>query len=180
MDNSREFQQIKYKVEDVIRDLTSKKDMSIHDLEALTKSVCLLEKVKAIEEGGNDEGGGYSERGMSRNSYRNEMYNPMHEREYAEGSYRRGRSPVTGQYVSRDGGSGTSNRGYYDGGTSNRGSYEGGGSSRRYYDGGSRNSGYSGHSMRDRAIAKLEEMYDEAQTEHERRFLDEWIGRLSR
>ena len=165
MDNSREFQQIKYKVEDVIRDLTSKKDMSIHDLEALTKSVCLLEKVKAIEEGGNDEGG-YSERGMSRNSYRSyDMYNPMHEREYAEGSYRRGRSPSTGRYVSRDGGSGTSNRG----------SYEGGGSSRRYYDGGSRNSGYSGHSTRDRAIAKLEELYDEAHTNHEKQFLDECI-----
>ena len=146
MDNNRAFQQIKYKVEDVIRDLTNKKDVSLHDLEALTKSVCLVEKINELEEGGNVEGGGYSERGMSR-------HYPM---DYAEGSYRRGRNPVTGQYVSRDGG----------------GSRD---SSHRYYDGGSRNSGYSGHSMRDRAIAKLEGMYDEARTDHERQFLDECI-----
>ena len=163
MDNNRAYQQVKYKAEDVIRDLTNKKDISLHDLEALTKSVCLIEKINELEEDGTGESGGYSERGMSRNysNTSNRMY-PMHEYDYAaEGSYRRGRSPVTGQYVSRDGGSG---------GTSNRGSYD---SSHRYYDGGSRNSGYSGHSMRDRAIAKLEGMYDEAKTDHERQFLDE-------
>ena len=152
MGNSRDYNLIKYNAEDVIRDLAAKKNYSLNDIETLTKSICLVEKIDKLNEGGNDEGG-YSERGMSRNSYRNEMYNPMHEREYAEGSYRRGRSPVTGQYVSRDGGS--SNRGYYDGN--------------------SRNSGYSGHSMRDRAIAKLEGMYDEAKTDHERQFLDECI-----
>ena len=63
MDNSRELQQIKYKVEDVIRDLTRKKDINITDLEALTKSVCLLEKINNI-----DEGVEYSERGGSYNS----------------------------------------------------------------------------------------------------------------
>ena len=161
MGNSRDYNLIKYNAEDVIRDLAAKKNYSLNDIETLTKSICLVEKIDKLNEGGNDEGG-YSERGMSRNSYRNEMYNPMHEYDYAEGSYRRGRSPVTGQYVSRDGGSGTSNRGSYD-------------SSHRYYDGGSRNSGYSGHSMRDRTIAKLEGLYDEAQTEHEKHFLDECI-----
>ena len=158
MDNNRAYQQVKYKAEDVIRDLTNKKDVSLHDLEALTKSVCLIEKINELAEGGTEEGG-YSERGMSRNAS-NRMYNPMQEYDYAEGSYRRGRSPVTGQYVSRD--SDNSNRGYYD-------------NSHRYYDGGSRNSGYSGHSMRDRAIAKLEGMYNEARTDHERQFLDECI-----
>ena len=153
MDNSRELQQIKYKVEDVIRDLTRKKDMSITDLEALTKSVCLLEKVKAIDEGEDSErGGSYhsnASRGMSRNNYADSRLMYDGDDEY---SYRRGRSPMTGRYVSRDGGS-----------------------SHRYYDGGSRNGGYSGHSMRDRAIAKLEGMYDDARTDHEKQFLDECI-----
>ena len=166
--NNRAYQQVKYKAEDVIRDLTDKKDVSLHDLDALAKSICLIEKINAIEEGGNiDENSNQSERAMSgtySNAYRS--YNPMMRDEYdyaAEASYRRGRSPITGQYVSRDGGG------------SSRGSYADSSSSRRYYDGSSKNSGYSGHSMRDRAIAKLEGMYDEARTEHERQFLDECI-----
>lgn len=44
---------------------------------------------------------------------------------------------------------------------------------RRIYD-----SGRSGHSIKDRMIAKLEEMYDEANSEHERSIVDEWINRL--
>ena len=152
----------KEKAEDLIRDITRKEHISPAELEAVMKSVCLIMKVDGTENGNGDYEGEYSERGMSRNSSRrNEMYNyePMG---YDEASYRRGRSSVTGQYVSRDSGGGASSRGSYD-------------SSHRYYDGGSRNSGYSGHSMRDRAIAKLEGMYDEAQTEHEKHFLDECI-----
>ena len=87
------------------------------------------------------------------------------------------------RYVSRDGGSSSyyNDEGmYHDGGGGS--SRDGGSSHRRYYDGGgsnsSRNSGYSGHSMRDRAVAKLEEMYDEARTEHERQTVSEWINRL--
>ena len=38
--------------------------------------------------------------------------------------------------------------------------------------------GYSGHSIKDRMIAKLEGMYDEAKTDHERQVIDQWIGRL--
>lgn len=36
----------------------------------------------------------------------------------------------------------------------------------------------SGHSFRDRMIARLEPMYDEAQSEHERKMLSEWITRI--
>ena len=39
--------------------------------------------------------------------------------------------------------------------------------------------GYSTHSIRDRAIAKLEEMFDEAQSRHEEQFIQDWIDRLS-
>ena len=51
--------------------------------------------------------------------------------------------------------------------------------SRRYYDGYNR-SNYSGHSIRDRMISRLEEMFDEAQTEHERQTIQEWIDRVNR
>lgn len=72
-------------------------------------------------------------------------------------SYRRGRSATTGRYVSRDA------MPHYDGGTS-----------RRFYDGG----GYSGHSIKDRMVAQLEKMYDEAQTDHERQIVSDWIRRI--
>ena len=37
----------------------------------------------------------------------------------------------------------------------------------------------SGHSIKDRMIDKLESMYDEAKTDHERQIVDEWIARLN-
>ena len=40
------------------------------------------------------------------------------------------------------------------------------------------NSGYSGHSIQDRMVDKLERMIDEAQTENERKTVREWIQRL--
>ena len=55
-----------------------------------------------------------------------------------DSSYRRGRSSMTGRYVSRGG-------------------------------------DYSGHSIHDRMIAKLEEMYDTAGSEHERSVVDNAI-----
>lgn len=141
-------------LEDVIKGITRKENISPAELEHLSKSICTIERIKNIQRE-NDDGG-----------------------EYSENSYRRGRSRVTGRYVSRDGnsngyhdGSNNSNRGYYDG--SSRGNYEN--NSSRYYD----SSGYSGHSIKDRMIARLEEMYDDAQNEHERQVVQEWIDRLS-
>lgn len=63
---------------------------------------------------------------------------------------------------------------YYDG-NSSRNYRDSGNSSRRYNDA----NGYSGHSMKDRMIAKLEEMFDEAQSRHEEQFIQDWIDRLS-
>lgn len=84
-------------------------------------------------------------------------------KESGEGySYRRGRSATSGRYMSRD----------------NAPMYHMEGDSRRYYDGAYRDTGYSGHSIKDRMVDSLERMYDEAQTEHERKTLDEWIGRI--
>ena len=119
-------------IEDVIKDITSKKDISPAQLEHLSKSVCIIEKLKSMQQ---------------------------QESEFSENSYRRGRSRATGRYMSRD-----NSNNYYDGN-----------SSRRYNDA----NGYSGHSIRDRAIAKLEEMFDEAQSRHEEQFIQDWIDRLS-
>lgn len=138
-------------LEDVIRGITRKDNMSPAELEHLSKSICIIERIKNIQR---EEGG----------------------EEYSENSYRRGRSRTTGRYVSRDG---NSNRDYSEGNSSR--SYENSnrhydsGNSRGYYD----SSGYSGHSIKDRMISRLEEMYDEAQNDHERQVVDEWINRLS-
>ena len=119
-------------IEDVIKDITSKKDINPAQLEHLSKAVCIIDKLKSMQQ---------------------------QENEYSESSYRRGRSRTTGRYMSRD-----NSNNYYDGN-----------SSRRYND----SSGYSGHSMKDRMIAKLEEMFDEAQSRHEEQFIQDWIDRLS-
>lgn len=78
-------------------------------------------------------------------------------------SYRRGRSPVTGRYVSRSRGD------YYEpnrmsrhDGTHIRGSYG------RAYDMDMYDQDYSGHSIKDRMVAKLENMVDMAQSDYER------------
>ena len=76
-------------------------------------------------------------------------------------SNRRGRSMTTGRYVSRD--MDPMMRSYAEE------MYPG----RRSYD-----NGYSGHSIKDRAIARLESMYDEAKTDHERKMLDGFISQL--
>lgn len=38
--------------------------------------------------------------------------------------------------------------------------------------------GRSNHSIKDRMVDSLERMYDEAQTDHERGMLDEWIRKI--
>ena len=90
------------------------------------------------------------------------------ENEYSENSYRRGRSRTTGRYMSRD-----NSNDYYD--NSGRNYRDSGNSSRRYND----SSGYSGHSLKDRMIAKLEEMLDDTQSRHEEQFINQWIDRLA-
>ena len=142
MDINEILQNAREAVEDVIKDVTSKKDVSPARLEVLMKSLCALDTINAMEQ---------------------------QDKEYSENSYRRGRSRTTGRYMSRD-----NSNNYYDG-NSSRNYRDSGNSSRRYNDA----NGYSGHSIRDRAIAKLEEMFDEAQSRHEEQFIQDWIDRLS-
>lgn len=119
-----------------IKKVTKKNDITPVELENMTKTLCLIEKIKMIEEGaeywGNEEGRSYGTMPDYRDGW-----------SYGY-SGRRMRSPSTGRYTS----------------------------------GTSYGPGYSGHSIKDRMVAKLEEMYDEAKTEHERQIVDEWINRL--
>lgn len=147
MSTKKVLEKINDALEEAIKPIINKgANMNAAELDVLTKAVCTLEKIQQIQEGGNS-GDEYS---RSYNSYDDEG-----------NSYRRGRSAITGRYVSRDA------MPNYEGSTS-----------RRYYDG-DRHSGYSGHSIKDRMIAQLEKMYDDAQTEHERNLVNNWIRRLS-
>ncbi len=129
-------------VEKEIRKITAKNDITPQELENMTKSLCLLEKIKEME-GMDGMDNGHS-------GYAPHMYHPMgynyrsfDGRSYGDDmSYMRGRDARTGRYMSRD------------------------------------EHGYSGHSIKDRMIDKLEQMYDEAKTEHERQIVDEWVRRL--
>lgn len=137
----RKFEEIlEFELEKEMDRIISAKAITSADVKTVTDAVCLMLKVKEYEEWNNPEKNSYDDYSM-----------------------RRGRSSVTGQYVSRD--YMPSDRG----GHSTRRSYGG-----RYYD-----QNYSGHDMRDRMLDKLDDLYHEAHDEKDRQMLDEWIGRLA-
>jgi hypothetical protein len=132
--------------ENVVRELRmlNKKDsLSVTEIKAATDAMCLLFKIKMYREGGMiEDEGGQSYTMWPSNQYDDYSTRPhMTGRYQVNGSYDRGRSPVTGRYVSRD-------------------------------------HGYSGHSINDRMISQLENMYDEAKTEYEREEVRKEIDRL--
>ena len=65
------------------------------------------------------------------------------------------------------------NMGYNRGSSGKRSSRTG-----RYISNEMMNDGYSGHSIRDRMIASLEDLYDNAGSQHEKTEIDNWIDRL--
>ena len=163
------LEHLKDTLEDEIKKIVKKGDITPAELESVQKAVCTIDMIDSMGSGQSqgmmDSYGSY--RGYSRNHMpMRDMYGDYHYDGYAhdtgyhnrsygsygyEGdSYRRGRSPVTGRYISRD-------------------AYPAG----RSYD-----NNYSGHSIMDRMVAKLESMYDEAQTDRERQTVDQWIQRL--
>lgn len=125
-------------IEEELKKMVKKGELSPSELEAANKAVCLMEKIIMLREGG------YSDAMMSREQYMGD--HSMRMGSY-DGSYERDRSPVTGRYVSRDG---------------------------RYY--GSYDRGYSGHSIGDRAVDKLEKMMDEAGSDYERECIRKYIS----
>lgn len=122
--------------------VVNKGDMTPSELEISKKAVCLLKELKEYE---------IMDMEVSDNGY----------------SDRRGRSPITGRYVSRRDGSYSPNASYYDPNMS-------------YTYGSNRNmnEGYSGHSIKDRMVSRLEGMMGEAQNDYERRTIEDFIHRL--
>lgn len=89
-------------------------------------------------------------------------FEDMESAEDSEYSNRRGRSSVTGRYVSR-GSYGDSNNSYMRSG-------------KRYY--GDNDMNYSGHSVHDRMIADLEKEMDDAKTEYEKKVIMDQINKI--
>lgn len=133
-----------YKVlEDLIRSATKeldkiakKGDITIVEVDNATKALCLIEKAEKLMNG---EG---FEESMDSYGYYSDP---------ASMSFSRMRSPVTGRYMSRDGGSYARN-----------------------------SRGYSGHSINDRMVANLESMMDSASSDYERQLIRDEIDRIRR
>lgn len=158
------LEHLKETLEDEIKKVTKKGDITPSELESIQNAVCTIEMINRMSQGNFDgeqsmNSYGYSGRnvayrhmpdysGYDHRSY-GDSYGDYSGRYYHDSygyegdSYRRGRSPVTGRYISR---------GHED--------------------------GYSGHSIMDRMVARLESMFDEAKTDHERQTVSEWINRL--
>ena len=135
-----------------IKGITKKETMSPTEVSNMKEALCAAKSIMDIigelpKDAGDNASNGYSSSYAVRPGFKHESeysgaYFP---REVYSGypySYRRGRSATTGRYVSR-GEHGTS---YGD--------------------------DYSGHSINDRMVAAMEDMYDEAKTDHERQKID--------
>lgn len=148
---NKDLEKLKEHAAEIIANTAKKADITATDLETAEKAVCMISsihKIKAAEmmEDAGTIIGGYS--GM--------MYDPALHGDNGYSTYR-GRSPITGRFVSRDAGAmDMHNRSYDDG-------Y----SPRRHYDG-----GYSGHNN---MIDSLEEMYAKARNDHERSYIKGWL-----
>lgn len=146
MSLEKSLDKIREHAEDVINEAAKKPKLEVADFELTGKAIKMLHHIKQMENG---------DIMMRENGYTNSSSYDQ------DMSYRRGRSPITGRYVSRDA-NGMINRpadmGY---------------SSRRYYD-----NGYSGHSKREGMIETLEEMYANAQDDHERQYVQKWLDRV--
>lgn len=170
------LEHLKETLEDEIKKITKKGDITPAELESVQKAVCTIDMIKKMENGQSEgmmdgDSYGYSNRNMAYrhmpvygsygDSYNDRSYGDYGGRRYYHDSYgddmysnRRGRSPVTGRYISR---------GMDDYSERDRMSYR---------------DGYSGHSIKDRMIARLESMMDEAKTDYERQTVSDWINRL--
>lgn len=97
----KELKTLKGQVCKEIKKLNMKGDLTPVEIDNATKAVCLVEKIQKIERGEDYNDEGYSESG----GHYPWMAYGGDGRYAVEGSYARGRSPMTGRYVSRTGSS---------------------------------------------------------------------------
>lgn len=120
--------------------ISAKNDISPSELCNMEKAFCILEKISLIE--------------------------AMDKYDYEGGnSFTRGRSSITGRYMSRDNDPyfSRSNDAYMYPNTTHHQSYNG---------------GYSGHSVKDRMIAQLEHMMDSTDSEYEKQTIADQIHEI--
>lgn len=137
-----DFEKLESMVKKELNSLTNQPSLSGEDLDKMIKAICYLDQAKDFKE---------KEKWEKDSSYRRMSYGWPHEGVYPRMSYdggisyERGRSPRTGQYISRS-------DGYEDG---------------RSY-----------HSIADRMVSRLEQMYDEATSPHEKETIGYWIDKI--
>lgn len=124
-----------------IRKVVRKGEIQPNEWDNFKNAMCILTDISKIKHYQTQDGDiDYS------SEYSGRMYPMTHvygiePHGHMTASYERGRSPITGRYISRG-------------------------------------DGYSGHSINDRMIDKLERMYDEAQTQHEKDVVNMWINQI--
>lgn len=161
------YEMIKEKLDANICTLLSKPNMSMEDLKFLGESIDVLKDISIIEgmeDYSEEMEHGYSEtsRDARRLTARNRSMTAAYEQGYIDGtSHARGRSPQTGRYVSR-----TEEMHHMD-------PIDYDHSGKRYYA-----DMRSGHSIDDRMVAALEQMFDNAGSEHERGRIESVIAHI--
>lgn len=180
MDKEKLYTKIEDKLEDNICDLLKKETMNPSELDMLGKAVDILKDISKMEvdestiqamEWFEDDEDGYSPMSGARRGRRS---GATHIRYDGSVSGERGRSPITGRYVSRDSYPMWDTSGrmmprphefYEHSGANHGGMYDG----RR-----------SGHGVNDRLIKAMEREYDIAETEHDRATIDEVLAFIRR
>lgn len=143
-----DYRSIKERLMSEVEILTKKQPMSKEDVCCLGEVVDMLKDIATIE-AMDKYGDEYMEDRYSGDPYIRFPRMSYGDHHMDGDSYRRGRSPSTGRYVSMD-------------------------------DRPMHNDMRSGHSIDDRMIDALERMYDTAETEHERRKIDQRIAEIRR
>ena len=115
------LEHLKETLEDEIKKIVKKGDITSQELDNVKDAVCVIDMIDNMRMGGNSEGDsyGYSSRNMAYRypsyayddyahgsygdnyNYRSHDRGSYHNDYYHGDSYRRGRSPVTGRYISR-------------------------------------------------------------------------------
>lgn len=124
-----------------IRKVVRKGEIQPNEWDNFKNAMCILTDICKIHHYDNQDEMRYPENEYSGRAYPTTHMYGIEPHGKMTASYERGRSPVTGRYISRG-------------------------------------DGYSGHSINDRMIDKLERMYDEAQTQHEKDVVSMWINQI--
>lgn len=168
MDDNKLYRKIKERLDDDICDLLKKQDLTPTDVEVMGKAVDMLKDIATIEamDWCEDEFGDGMEEYHSVSGARRGRRSGASRIHY-NGTYsgERGRSPITGRYVSRDA--------YPTWDTSGRMVQR----PHEFYEHSGAN---HGHNVNDRMVNTMENMYDTAETEHERAKIDEVINYIRR